>query len=217
VVAIPHKDKLLAGAGEGKKCAPSDINSTDMKTHGENLGSRKVEPEMQNLPKWRLYANFLLRELARLWYGQKSIFDLRYGYGPDSPFWRDFVFLFDQMVVLFGEKNYLVAWGMDDRLREAIRGWQIWHGMEPVFSQPYFEAKWRALQRLGSELAQKLFDDFDVDVILSFAGYAYGFARRGKIPPHKPFARLETLEYYESLPVDPVLEAQYYNDKLLPF
>jgi len=188
-----------------------------MKTHGENLGSRKVEPEIQNLPKWRLYANFLLRELARLWYGQKSIFDLRYGYGPDSPFWRDFVFLFDQMVVLFGEKNYLVAWGMDDRLREAIRGWQIWHGMEPVFSQPYFEAKWRAIQRLGSELSQKLFDDFDVGVILSLAGYAYGFARRGKMPPYKPFARLETLEYYEALPVDPGLEDRYYNDEPLPF
>jgi hypothetical protein len=188
-----------------------------MKTHGENLGSQKVEPEMQNLPKWRLYANFLLRELARLWYGQKSIFDLQHGYGPDSPFWRDFVFLFDQMVVLFGEKNYLVAWGMDDRLREAIRGWQIWHGMEPVFSQPYFEAKWRALQRLGSELAQKLFDDFDVGVILSLAGYAYGFARRGKMPPYKPFARLETLEYYEALSVDPGLEDRYYNDEPLPF
>jgi hypothetical protein len=32
VVAIPHKDKPLAGAGEGKKCAPSDINSPDMLT-----------------------------------------------------------------------------------------------------------------------------------------------------------------------------------------
>jgi len=188
-----------------------------MKTHGENLGSRKVEPEMQNLPKWRLYANFLLRELARMWYGQKSLFDLRYGHGPDSPFWRDFVFLFDEMVVLFGEENYLVAWGMDDRLREAIRGWQIWHGMEPVFSQPYFEAKWRAIQRLGSELAQKLFDDFDVGVILSFASYTYTFASKGKQPPYGSFARLQPLEYYEALPVDPGLEDRYYNDEPLPF
>jgi len=188
-----------------------------MKTHGENLGSRKVEPEMQNLPKWRLYANFQLRELARLWYGQKSLFDLRYGYGPDSPFWRDFVFLFDQMVVLFGEENYLVAWGMDERLREAIRGWQMWHGMEPVFSQPYFEAKWRAIQRLGSELAQKLFDDFDVEVILSFAGYAYGLSRRGQKPPFDFPVRFNPLEYFEALPVDPELEARYYNDKPLPF
>ena len=190
---------------------------TDMKTHGENLGSRKVEPEMQNLPKWRLHANFLLRELARLWYGQKSIFDLRYGYGPDSPFWRDFVFLFDQMVVLFGEKNYLVAWGMDDRFHGAIRGWRMWPDMEPVFSQPYFEAKRRAIQRLGSELSQKLFDDFDVGVILTLAGYAYGFARRGKTPPYNPFASLEALEYYEALPVDPGLEDRYYNSKSLPF
>jgi hypothetical protein len=70
---------------------------------------------------------------------------------------------------------------------------------------------------LGSEIAQKLFDDLDVGVILSLAGYAYGFARRGKMPPYKPFARLEALEYYEALPVDPGLEDRYYNDEPLPF
>jgi hypothetical protein len=93
----------------------------------------------------------------------------------------------------------------------------MWHGMEPVFSQPYFEAKWRALQRLGSELAQKLFDDFDVEVILSFAGYAYGLSRRGQKPPFDFPVRFNPLEYFEALPVDPVLEDRYYNSKSLPF
>jgi hypothetical protein len=188
-----------------------------MTTHGENIGSRKVEPMGNELPKWRLYANFLLRELARMWYGQKSIFDLKYGYDEESPFWRDFVSLFDQMVVFFGEKNHLVGWGMDDRLHEAIRKWRLWHGIDPVFSLPGFEAKWRAIHRLGDELAQKLFDDFDVGVILSLADYTYIFARKGKMPPYKPFARLENLEYYEALPVDPGLEDKYYNDEPLPF
>jgi hypothetical protein len=212
-----RKDRGLPVMAEVKKCACSDINRGDMTMHGENIGSRKVEPVMQDLPKWRLYANFLLRELARMWYGQKSIFDLRYGYGPGSQFWRDFVFLFDRMVVFFGEEQNLDVSDMDKRLREAIRGWRIWHGMDPVFSQPYFEGKWRAIQRLGGELVQKLFDDFDVGVILSLAGYAYCFARKGKMPPYKPFARLEALEYYEALPVDPGLEDRYYNDEPLPF
>jgi hypothetical protein len=188
-----------------------------METHGENIGSRKVEPETNELPKWRLYANFLLREFARLWYGQKSIFDLRYGYDEGSPFWRDFVFLFGEMVELFGKEHGLSEKEMNKRLWEAIRKWVAWHGIDLVFSEPYFEAKWRAKHRLGDELAEKLFDDFDVGVILSFADYIYTFASKGKLPPYRPFARLQPLEYYEALPVDPGLEDKYYNDEPLPF
>jgi len=200
-----------------EKCACSNINSLGMTTHGENIGSRKVEPATNELPKWRMHANFLLRELARMWYGQKSIFDLRYGYGSASPFWRDFVSLFDQMVVLFGEKHHYAAWGMDDRLGEAIRLWRMWHGIDLVFSMPTFEAKWRAVKRLDGRLAKKLFGDVAVEQILEFAGYAYAFARKGKMPPYKPFATMEALEYYEALPVDPELEDRYYNDEPLPF
>ena len=188
-----------------------------MTTHGGNIGSRKVESTTHELPKWRLYANFLLRELARLWYGQKSIFDLRYGYDESSSFWRDFVSLFDRMVVLFGEKQNLIALDMDKRLRDAIREWQKWHGISLVFSAPDLEVNWRAIQRLGDELAQKLFDDFDVGVILSLVGYTYSFARKGKKPPYKPFARLASLEYYEVLPVASELEEKYYGDDTLPF
>jgi len=188
-----------------------------MTTHGENIGSRKVEPATNELPKWRLYANFLLRELARMWYGQKSIFDLRYGYDEGSPFWRDFVFLFIEMAYLFGEEHGVDQKEAAKRVIEANKKWLIWHGGRPTFSEPYYEAKWYAIQMLEAELAEKLFDDFDVGVILSFAGYAYGFARTGKLPPYKPFARLEALEYYEALPVDPGLEDRYYNDEPLPF
>jgi len=46
-----------------------------MTTHGENIGSRKVEPETQNLPKWRLKANHLMRQLARIWYGKLPVRD----------------------------------------------------------------------------------------------------------------------------------------------
>jgi len=186
-------------------------------THGENIGSRKVEPETNGLPKWRLYANFLLRELARMWYGQKSIFDLQYGYDEGSPFWREFVYLFGEMVKLFGKEHGLTEKEMANRLWEAIRSWVIYHGINIVFSQPYFEAKWKAMRMLGMELSQKLFDDFDVGVILSLSGYAYVFARRGKRPPFAAFARLDPLEYYEALPVDPGLEDGYYNDEPLPF
>ncbi len=186
-----------------------------MATHSENIGSRKVEPETNELPKWRLKANFLLRELARMWYGQKSIFD--FSRGIDSFCWRDFVFLFDEMAVHFGKEHGLAEKEMDKRLREAVRRWVIWHGMGIIFSEPYYEAKWRAIHRLGDDLAEKLFDDFDVGVILSFAGRAYSYLRRGERPPYGSFARLQPLEYYEALPVDPWLEDRYYNDEPLPF
>jgi hypothetical protein len=188
-----------------------------MTTHGENIGSRKVEPKANELPKWRLYANFLLRELARMWYGQKSIFDLRYGYDEYSLFWHDFVSHFTDMVYLFGEVHGVDPKKAAKRLTEANEKWSIWHGGRPTFSEPYYEAKWRAIQMLGSELAEKLFDDFDVGVILSLVCYAYGLARRGEKPPYKPFARLQPLEYYEALPVDPALEERYYSDEDLPF
>ena len=188
-----------------------------MKTHGVNRGSRKVEPEMQNLPKWRLYANFLLRELARLWYGQKSIFDLRYGYDEGSPFWRDFAALFTEMAFLFGENHGLTTKETGDRLVKAILNWEKWHGTYLTFSQPYYEVLWKVNRMLDAELAKKLTDDFDVGVILSFAGYTYTFASKGKQPPYGSFARLQPLEYYETLPVDPGLEDRYYNDEPLPF
>jgi hypothetical protein len=188
-----------------------------MTTHGENIGSRKVEPMGNELPKWRLYANFLLRELARMWYGQKSIFELQYGYDEDSPFWRDFVRLFTEMIYHFGEAHGVAPKDAAQRFIEANKKWLIWHGGRPTFTEPYYEAKWRAIQMLGAELAGKLFDDFDVGVILSFADYTYTFVSKGKHPPYGSFARLQPLEYYEALPVDPGLEDRYYNDEPLPF
>jgi hypothetical protein len=171
----------------------------------------------QGLPKWRLYANFLLRELARLWYGKKSIFDLKYGHNEDSPFWRDFVFIFWDMTVLFGRQCHLSKKLMDNRLKEAIARWEAWHGKGITFSRPCYEAKWRAFVMLGNKLSKKLFDDFDVGVILSFVCYIYAFASKGKLPPYGSFARLQPLEYYEALPVDLHLEDRYYNDEPLPF
>jgi hypothetical protein len=177
----------------------------------------KTEMTHEGLPKWRLYANFLIREVARMWYGQKSVFDLSKGYGPDSPFWREFVAIFDEMVKLFGKEHGLTEEVMYDRLWEANWNWQMWHGDGPTFSQPYFEAKWKAKHRLGDELYKKLLDDFDVEVSLSLIGYASGFARNGKKQPYKDIVRIRPIADYEALPVDPELEDRYYNGDALPF
>jgi len=168
-------------------------------------------------PKWELYANFLLRELARLWYGQKSIFDLRYGCDPDSPFWRDFVSIFWDVTVLFGRQCNLSKKLMYNSLKEAINTWEIWHGKGITFSQPCYEAKWRAFFVLGKKLSKKLFEHFNVGVILCFACHIYTFASKGKLPPYGSFDGLKPLEYYEALPVDPDLENRYYKDNRLPF
>jgi hypothetical protein len=185
----------------------------------EDLTMMHMTTEMvqDDLPKWRLKANWLLRELARMWYGQKSIFDLSKGCGPGSDFWREFVFLFGEVTKFFGQEHGLTEKEMNKHLQEAHRVWVMWHGIDPVFSSPYFEAKWYAIRRLGEELAEKLFDDFDVGVILSFVEYAHTFASKGKKPPYDPFARLEAYEDFEALPVDPWWEDWYYNDEPLPF
>jgi hypothetical protein len=184
-----------------------------MTTHGENIGSRKVEPETHELPKWRLYANFLLRELARLWYGKKSIFNIRHGHGEGSAFWLNFVAIFTDMSFLFGEEHGAPPDETCSRLVNAICDWEKWHGTYLTFSEPYYEALWKAHKALGNEIAKKLINDFDVGVILSFVAYACTFASKGKFPPYAFFARLKPLEYYEALPVDPGLEDKYYNDK----
>ena len=172
----------------------------------------KTETIQEGLPKWRMEANFLLRELARMWHGKKSIFD------PSSEFsWRDFVSLFLELTYAFGEEHGVSEKEAAKRLIEANRTWLTWHGGEPTFSEPYYEAKWRAIQMLGGELAEKLFDDFDVGVILSFVEYAYIFASKGKMPPYGPFARLEAYENFEALLVAPELEYRYYNHVPLPF
>jgi len=183
-----------------------------MTMHGENTGSRKVEPEKNGLPKWRLHANYILRELARLWYGRKSIFNLKYGYDKESQFWREFVFRFVNMTYLFGEAHGVPPEEAAQRLLEANRKWLIWHGGKPTFSEPYYEAKWHAIQMLGDELAEKLFDDSDIRTILSFVGYIHTFASKGVLPPYNSerklpsyasFEWVKSLEYYEALPVDP--------------
>jgi len=185
-----------------------------MTTHGKNIGSRKVVPEKNEMPRWQLYANFLLREIARMWYGRKSIFDLSHGCCNGANFWLEFVFLFDEMTKLFGEEYGIAENIMDKRLREAIGDWQERHGIKIVFASPYFEAKWRARHMLQSELAERLFDNDVVTTILILAFYGYNRDFRGKMPPHGSPIDLKPLEYYEALPVDPDLEDKYYKDAL---
>jgi len=194
-----------------KKCARSNINRTDMTTQGENIGSRKVEPEKNGLPKWRLHANFLLRELARLWYGQKSFFDMPPDYCNGANFWLEFVSLFDEMAKLFGKEYGLAENIMDKRLREAIGYWKEQHGIKIVFASPYFEAKWRVRHMLERERADRLFDNHVVATVLILAFYAYNRDFRGEMPPHGSLTDLKPLEYYEALPVDPDLEDKYYK------
>jgi hypothetical protein len=171
-----------------------------------------AERKKRGRPEWRLKANFLLRELARMWHGQKSIFD------PSSEYsWRDFVRLFVGLTYDFGEEHGVSEKEAAMRLVDAIGKWLTWHGQRPTFSSPYFEAKWHAIQMLGEELAEKMFDDFDIGVILSFVEYAYTFASKGQMPPYKPFARMEAYENFEALPVDPWWEDRYYKDEPLPF
>jgi hypothetical protein len=146
-----------------------------------------------------------------MWYGQKSIFDP----GRENP-WQDFVFLFIELLYAFAEEHGISEKEAAQRLAEANKRRLIRHGGRLVFNEPYFEAKWHAVQMLDMDLALKLFDDFDVGVILKFVYYAYNFTRRGEMPPYEPFAELEAYEDFEALPVDPYWEDWYYNKIIRP-
>jgi hypothetical protein len=168
-------------------------------------------------PKWRLQANFLLRELARLWYGKESIlslrrglFGLRRGIRKDVPFWRHFVYIFREVAESFGEEHGLCKLKMRLSYLDAIDEWEACHGRSITFSEPYWEARWIAKHILGDGLFGKLTADSDIKMILYMAKFIYGEMAMGKLPPYESDIGLQPLTYYEVLPVDPELVEQYY-------
>jgi hypothetical protein len=163
------------------------------------------------LPKWRLQANFLLRELVRMWYGESRMITLWYGHEKGSKLWERIVSILTDVAFSFGEEHGISPWKAAHRFRKASEEWQKRQGEPPTFGDPCQEAKWRITQMLDEELALKLFETSEVNMILDIAGRAYALASKGQTPPHEPFDGLRPLTYYEALPIDKTLEWIYRN------
>jgi hypothetical protein len=174
------------------------INLTHMKT--ERVQKR------ESLPKWQLYANFILRELACLCYGEKSVFDLdSFYYGDEAPYWEYFRRLFGSLIWHYGDAHGISAEELNDRMDKVYKELEKWQNMSLRFRSPSNEAIWFAMRVLGEEEAKEFFSELEVKEIINTIANAYVMIAQGKEPPYTDFVILRPLAYYEALLVAPEL------------
>jgi hypothetical protein len=156
-----------------------------MTMHGEKVGSRKVEP-------WQKKAHFLLRELARIWYGKGS------KYIPHLSEY-DFGSYFVKLVYQYGEDRGICERALAFGLVRAEIRFRKWHGMRPRFRTPAYWALWTAQSMLFKGLKREFFSDWRIKLILKLAHRIALQRERYNAPPYKPFRGLQPLAYYEAL------------------
>jgi len=164
-----------------------------MTTHGENTGSRKVEPETQNLPQWRLKANYLMRQLARIWYGKLPLRD----YPNSSEFERRFLEIMCQFVEDHGGNGNDVAALIQQRKEE----FEAVHGREIMFKDRISEFWWLLRNGIPKALCDAFAKDEIIESILWTAEWLLDYEKEEKEPPYEPAPWMKPLDYYEQLPV----------------
>jgi len=148
------------------------------------------------LPKWRLKANWLLRELARIWYGKAEPYPLFEE--------QNFVKAFSDIMI----QSFLDLFALDDR---------IWNNLECILMIIYEpDTKKIAYETQASQAREVLMRTL---VLLHKRPFLYGKVvtdilwmahkievrlKAGQKPPYKPVKGLRDLSYYESLPVLPI-------------
>jgi hypothetical protein len=165
------------------------------------------------MPEWRLYANFLHRELARLWYGKKSIFTLVKGDEDNEEFWGDFGVIFSMTMQKFAHSHGLTLTTNElfRRTKHAYEEYSKLVGKGFPFGTLGHKIWWITCRVLGDELASDFLYDFQITEIIILAVCAYGYAAEGKMPPYVKDANLRPIEFYEGLPIAPELEEWFYG------
>jgi hypothetical protein len=194
-----------------------------MKTRGENIGSRKVEPEMQKLiealqdlplgvralrvakssqeaapetpsqPLWRLKANYLMRQLARIWYGKLPIRDY-----PNS---IEFESLFLGVMCQFVEDHGIGGTEVLRWIKWRKEEFKAVHGKDITFRDRESELDWIVRSGIPNELYEAFARDEIVQHIIVTAAAILDYEKEGKRPPYKSDCWLKPLDYYEQLPV----------------
>jgi len=164
-----------------------------MTTHGENLGSRKVEPETQNLPLWRLKANNLMQHLARIWYGKISERD----YPNSAEFERLFLEIMCQFVEDHGGNGKdVLHW-----IEVGKLAFVVVHGKEITFKDRISKLRWMIRNGVPKELREGFAKDEIIQSILWTAEWLLDYEEEEKEPPYEPAPWMKPLDYYEQLPV----------------
>ncbi len=166
--------------------------------------------------EWRLYANFLHRELARLWYGKESVFKSARDFGNDDEnpsFWGIFSFFFGSILGAFGEAHGIA---LDEMIRRHISAIVQSDKFVVVYSSRLQGYSWLAHWVLGDALAREFLFDAQIIEIFALSEGAYAQLAEGKMPPYAGSANLKPLEFYESLPVAPRFEEHFYGKNPSP-
>jgi hypothetical protein len=164
-----------------------------MTTHGENLGSHKVEPETQNLPLWRLKANYLMRQLARIWYGKLSQRDY-----PNS---AEFERLFLEIMCQFIEEHVYNRNEVRNVLKQRREEFEAIHGRKIGFKDRVRKFWWMVRNGIPKELYDAFAKDEIIQSILWTAEWLLDYEEEEKEPPYEPAPWMKPLDYYEQLPV----------------
>jgi len=164
-----------------------------MTTHGENIGFRKVEPETQNLPLWRLKANNLMQILARIWYGKISERD----YPNSAEFERLFLEIMCQFVEDHGGNGKdVLHW-----IEFGKQAFEVVHGKEITFKDRISKLRWMIRNGVPKELREGFAKDEIIQCILWTAEWLLDYEEEEKEPPYEPAPWMKPLDYYEQLPV----------------
>jgi len=174
-------------------CASQSV--LGMKTHGNNIGSRKVEPLNAETPLWRKYVNYGLRELARAWYGVENY--------PET--FSEALFLDHFRAAMH---QYAMEKGVDwnsveQRIYSSYLG-EYRNGLcEPlvVFDSPMDEAIWQVFRGFHGDVRNTFLYDKVVREYLVMAHRYFGKLRNGQKPPFPRQDGIGALKYYEALEI----------------
>ena len=167
-----------------------------MTSHGENIGSPKVEPAMNGLPKWQLKANYVMRELARAWYGKMHPYHAR-RYPKSEEFERAIL----DILWHFLEENGVPGSHAMAKLGSAKREFKDIHGREVEFDSVNAKFEWIFKATIPERLYKEFTQNELIQDIFRTAIWLISYDVDDLDPPYPPEDWLKPLDYYEALPV----------------
>jgi len=167
-----------------------------MTTQGENIGFRKVELEKNELPKWRLKANYVMRKLARAWYGKLAPREAR-SYPKSKEFERAIL----DITWHFSEERGMPGKYMMENLRRAKKKFKDIHGRKIEFKGVSAKLEWIIKTTVPDSAYKEFVQDELIQGILRTAARIFSYDVDDLDPPYNPEEWLKPLEYYEALSV----------------
>jgi len=141
-------------------------------------------------PVWRLLANELLRDLARVWHGKTKVLP------------KDFHERLRELPMAFAIDKGYTQREFQEKVWEAEVDFEEIHGRGPFFSTPIQRVIWVAKAGLPEPQATEFLNDPQVKFILTSAELIYALSKTGLKPPYEKYSvSFGPLAEYESLPV----------------